>query len=82
MDARRQRRTNNQRERRQAWSSSQRAECLAQRRANYHARRQSRNMSLDGINRTDQLQTIPGNLLITVSNREKKTNTYRVHIVI
>lgn len=63
IEAERQRRNIRQRERRQSMSSSQRAENLARRRANYQLRRQMRNRSVDNTSVENELETMAGNSL-------------------
>ncbi|XP_050374857.1 uncharacterized protein LOC126792486 [Argentina anserina] len=77
LDVQRQRRTNYQRERRQALSSSQRVELLAQRRANYHMRRQSRNICAEDTTRTNQMETIAGQEQGNQSNHQSTTLSRR-----
>ena len=63
LEAERQRRNIRQRERRQSMSSSQRAENLARRRANYQLRRQMRNGSVENTSVENELETMAGTSL-------------------
>ncbi|PRQ57545.1 hypothetical protein RchiOBHm_Chr1g0349481 [Rosa chinensis] len=74
LEAERQCRNNHQRERRQLLSSSQGAEILAQRRANYQIQRQMENTSV-----TNQVEAMDGNLLSGCSETQT-SSMYCIYI--